>query len=46
MKLITIIVWILTRFKQYDHCQWTGKDGYWIAFGKIGKFGKVGDEDV
>ena len=36
MKLITIIVWIITRFKKYSHCQWTGKDGYWIAFGKIG----------
>ena len=37
MKLITIIVWIITRFKKYNHCQWTGKDKYWIAFGKITK---------
>lgn len=30
----------MTRAKKISHLEWTGKDGYWIAFGKIGDEGK------
>ena len=36
-KIITFLVWLDTRIHKNSHKQWTGKNGYWIAYGKIGK---------
>ena len=38
IKLISFLVWIDTRINKCIHKQWTGKDNYWIAYGKIGEY--------
>ena len=35
-KIISVLVWIDTKIHKNPHKQWTGIDGYWIAYGKIG----------
>jgi hypothetical protein len=34
-KLISILVWLDRKLHKCTHKQWTGIDGYWIAYGKI-----------
>lgn len=36
-KLISLLVYLETRKTKSTHTQFTGKDGYWIAYGKIGE---------
>ena len=36
-KLITWLIYILTKTTKVSHMEWTGKNNYWIAFGKIGE---------
>lgn len=36
-KLISFLVFLETRKTKATHTQFTGMDGYWIAYGKIGK---------
>ena len=36
-RLISILVFLDVKLHKCTHKQWTGIDGYWIAYGKIGR---------
>ena len=41
-KMISFLVYLETRKTKAIHSQFTGMNGYWIAYGKIGETNKVG----
>ena len=40
-KLISILVWLDMKLHKCTHKQWTGIDGYWIAYGTIGRLDRL-----